>query len=306
MNYNERIKRMRAAGILTETQAEQLAASLSVTGVDRSHSAHRRIPVHWMVSAFIVLLAILVVLFIGQDTTPQHIQDVSSALNQPGGTGNMNNYLSGAIAAALLLIVPLLLFVWSYNSIVEKEEAVFSAWAQVESNYQRRSELIPNLIETVSTYLEYERGTLKEITEARSGPAGSLEEAVSGLIDTQDETASLLSASDEKLLEDKGRLDKLASAEQELKNRISGIFAIAEDYPDLRSSDQMLALQSELEGTENRINVARMRFNEAAESFNSAIRKLPGSLIASLGNFRRKAYFKADEGAEDAVEVDMD
>jgi LemA protein len=232
------------------------------------------------------------------------IQDVSETINQVGSTGEMNNTLSNVLAIFLILAVPAGLWVFIYNSLVSREEAVFSAWAQVESSYQRRSDLIPTLVDSVSRYLNYESDTLTRVTEARRGDADELNRLVQELIDAQQSSSELLGAGQD-MLEDASALLALQQAQLAVGGRMTRLFALAEDYPELRSSDQFLELQGQLEGTENRINVARVRFNEAVEDYNQAIRKVPGSLIAGLSQFQRKAYFQADEGNDNAPGLDF-
>jgi LemA protein len=236
---------------------------------------------------------------------PPGIQDVASDLNQVGATGEMSNGVKGLASLALIslpLILPLLWLAWLYNGIVGKEEQVFAAWAQVESNYQRRRDLIPNLIRAVSRYLDHERGTLVEVTEERSTTLRSLGAAL-------DEVAAAQKEADrqaEVRPEAQAALERLAAAQAAVDRSLGRFFALAENYPDLRAGDQFLELQAQLEGTENRINVARIQFNQRVEEFNGAIRQLPGSLLARLGDFRRKAYFQASDGAASAVEVRFD
>ena len=172
-----------------------------------------------------------------------------------------------------------------------------SSWAQVESNYQRRADLIPNLVKTVKAFAEHEGDTLGDIAKLRSQMDGVEEENTK--IKTMAEGAALH-------LDDDAYMANLAQAQQKLTGRVKGLMVAVEAYPNLRSSDQFLELQAELEGTENRINVARMTFNEKVGEFNASIRRMPGSLVAGFGDFQRKAYFKADEGAAKVVPVDFD
>ena len=235
---------------------------------------------------------------------PSEIQDVASDLNQVGATGEMNGGLKGLLNLTLVsvpLIVPLLWLVWLYNAIVGKEEQVFAAWAQVESNYQRRSDLLPNLMRTVARYLEHERGTLIDVTEERSAAFGSLRATLDEVEAAQRQAEEQAGAAPET----QAAMERLAAAQTAVDRSLGRFFALAEDYPDLRAADQFLELQAQLEGTENRLNVARIQFNQRVEEFNGAIRQLPGSLLARLGEFRRKAYFQASEGAA-AAEVRFD
>jgi LemA protein len=307
LSRQERISRMENEGILTSAQADLLRRGLA-GGSDRSdHPSPGRVRwVKWM--PFLALgLALLVLLLSlsGSGAGGDGIQDVSEWINNPGSTGEMNKSLSSLIGWLLILIVPIALWAWIHNSLVSREEAVYSSWAQVESSYQRRNDLIPQLVETVSRYLDHEQETLSRITRER-GSSGDLSKMVDDLVKAQKASSDLLEKQGDRLLEDAGALSALTAAQLQVGSRMHRMLAVAEDYPELRSSDQFLELQGQLEGTENRINVARMRFNEAVQHFNQAIRKLPGSLVASVSHFRRKAYFQAQEGTDRAPDLDFD
>ncbi len=211
------------------------------------------------------------------------------------------------ISAALLVVVPLVaiigIFVVLHNGLVSKEEAVMGSWAQVESNYQRRTDLIPNLVKTVQSFVEHERAVLSDVTENRSAGT-AVEKAIGDLLASRDEAENLAQGAEGKL-GDEAYMKALAVAQQQVGSRMSYLFGLVENYPQLRSSDNFLALQDQLEGTENRINVARMNFNENVRAYNAAIRKMPASLIANMGGFQRKAYFKADEGTDKSVKVEF-
>ncbi len=170
-----------------------------------------------------------------------------------------------------------------YNSFVRLDEGVSSAWSQVESQYQRRADLIPNLVETVKGYASQEKSVLLGVTEARA--------KVSQITVTKE------------VLEDPNAFAKFQSAQDQFSSAISRLLAVAENYPNLKSNENFLALQTQLEGTENRITVERQRFNTTVQEFNTKVRTVPASIIASLGGFREKAYFKSKEGAENAPQV---
>lgn len=216
----------------------------------------------------------------------------------------MNKSFSGILAIALFLIVPLLLWMWLHNSLVTKEESVFESWAQVESNLERRADLIPALVDTVSRYLRHESDTLTSVTAQRSD--ASLATALEELIAAQKSTAEIVGEDGSNIVEDEADLAALFAAQQRVGQRMHSFLAVAESYPQLRSSDQFLELQAQLEGTENRINVARMRFNESVATYNAAIRRLPASLVASAGGFGRKAYFQADAESHDEPDLAFD
>ena len=173
-----------------------------------------------------------------------------------------------------------------YNSLQEKEEKVFKAWADIETNLQRRSDLIPNLVEVVKGYAQHEKETLESVIEARS-KASSVQ----------------LSASD---LGNPAALQQFQAAQGGLTSALSKLMVVVERYPDLKANENFLDLQNQLEGTENRINVARQRYNSAASDFNYSIRKLPESLTNKLLlHLDRKEYFKAEAGAETAPKVNF-
>ena len=234
------------------------------------------------------------------------VQNVAETLNQPGGSGMKSGTLSIVLSAALLLVVPLVTWAWLNNSLVAKEEATYGAWAQVESHYQRRQDLVPQLVETVTRYLRHERETLSEVTAQRRAGGESLEKAMADLAAAQRETAIQLDSLGGKPPEDDAALRRLALTEQQVGTGVRRLLAVAEAYPELRSADQFLELQAQLEGTENRINVARLQFNDAVRAYNGSIRKLPAALVAQARGFQRKAYFQADEGARAAKPLGFD
>jgi LemA protein len=182
--------------------------------------------------------------------------------------------------SSLLLVLVCFFFVsgCGYNRMQQAEEQVFKAWADVESNLQRRADLIPNLVETVKGYATHEQETLQKVVAARAKA-----------------TSVNLTAKD---LSDPQAMQRLAGAQGGLSSALSRLMVVVERYPDLKANQNFLDLQSQLEGTENRINVARERYNEAVSTFNSMIRRFPNSLTNSLLlHLQRKTYFKAEEGA---------
>jgi LemA protein len=165
-----------------------------------------------------------------------------------------------------------------YNSLQTQEETVFKAWADIESTLQRRADLIPNLVETVKGYAKHEQETLQAVINARS-KAGSVQ----------------ISSKD---LGNPVAMQQMQAAQGGLTSALSKLMLVVERYPDLKANQNFLDLQNQLEGTENRINVARQRYNAAVSDFNGAIRRLPASLTNKfLLHLERKEYFKADEGA---------
>ncbi len=195
--------------------------------------------------------------------------------------------LSGTISLILLL-----LFGTSYyNSIIAKNEEVNSAWAQVESTCQRRMDLIPNLVKAVSAYISHEKTTLTEVTAIRANRqqklkmlVKELQQAQSAKKPTAEQIKEIVPAQDS--------LQGFAEKQAKVGTIMGNLLAVIEGYPDLRASDQMLALQAQLEGTENRIERARIAFNGKVEEFNNLIRTYPGRLFAIIFNFQRKPYFQ--------------
>lgn len=171
-----------------------------------------------------------------------------------------------------------------YNAMQANEEAVIAAWGNVESSYQRRADLIPNLVEVVKGYAKHEADTLKAVTEARA-KVGSMQV-------TKD------------VLNNPATLNKFQQAQGELSGALSRLMVVVEKYPDLKANQNFLDLQKQLEGTENRINVARERYNGSVQVFNTSIRTFPNSLTNSLMlHLQRKEAFKAEEGAKVAPKV---
>jgi len=183
-----------------------------------------------------------------------------------------------AFQVVYIFFIGLMLSGCGYNMLQQDEEGVFKAWADVESNLQRRADLIPNLVQTVKGYAAHEKDTLQRVVEARAKA-----------------TQVHITAKD---LGDPALMGRLAQAQGELSSALSRLLVTVERYPDLKANQNFLDLQNQLEGTENRINVARQRYNQAVERFNAAIRKFPYNLTNSmLLHLQRKEYFKAEAGA---------
>ncbi len=190
------------------------------------------------------------------------------------------------LALIVVAVIVVIVGMWGmgvYNSLVSLDESVRSAWSQVESQYQRRADLVPNLVNTVKGYAQQEKDVILGATEARA--------KVGQLTVTKD------------VLEDPAAFSKFQAAQDQLSGALSRLLAVAENYPNLKSNENFMALQTQLEGTENRIAVERQRFNQSVQVYNTTIRRFPGSLIAGFTGFRDKQYFKAKEGAENAPEV---
>jgi LemA protein len=174
----------------------------------------------------------------------------------------------------------------SYNRMVELDEGVSAAWAQVENQYQRRLDLIPNLVETVRGFANQEQETLTAVTEARSRAGGVMQ-------------------MDESLLDNPEAFERFEQAQSQLGSALQRLLVVTENYPELRSNQNFLTLQDQLEGTENRIAVERRRFNESARGYNTYIRQFPRVIIANMTGFEPREYFEAAAGAEAAPEVDF-
>lgn len=190
----------------------------------------------------------------------------------------------GWIIAGVVVLVLVLWGVGSYNGLVNQDEEVNNKWANVETQYQRRSDLIPNLVSTVKGYAKHESQTLEAVMAARS-------QATQVKIDPSNCTPQ--------------QLAQYQRAQGDVTNALGKLLAITENYPDLKANQNFLELQSQLEGTENRINVARKDFNDAAKEYNVSIRRFPKSIIAGICGFDKKSYFEAEAGAEKAPKVEF-
>ena len=183
-----------------------------------------------------------------------------------------------------VVAVVAIFFYATYNGLVGKEEALNSAWSNVETQYQRRADLIPNLVNTVKGYAAHESQTLGEVTEARA-------------------KATSINLSAGELTPE--RLAQFQQAQADVRSALGRLIAVAESYPDLKANQNFIELQSQLEGTENRIAVARKDFNDAARKYNVAVRRFPSNLVAALFGFDQKPYFEAAEGTETAPQVEF-
>ena len=185
---------------------------------------------------------------------------------------------------AIVAVVAIIAF-WAisgYNSLVGMDENVSNQWANVETQYQRRADLIPNLVNTVKGYAAHEKETLEGVMAARS-------QATQIKVDPTDLTPE--------------KLAEYQKAQGQLATALGRLLAITENYPDLKANQNFLELQAQLEGTENRINVARKNFNDAAKIYNTTIRRFPKNILAGMFGFDKRAYFEAAEGAEQAPQV---
>ena len=193
----------------------------------------------------------------------------------------------GYIVLIVIAVVILSIFFWfrgSYNGMVSMSETVSSQWSNVENQYQRRLDLIPNLVNTVKGYATHEKETLEGVVAARS-------QATQIKVDAADLTPE--------------KLAQYQKAQGAVTSALGKLLAITENYPDLKANQNFLELQAQLEGTENRINVARKNFNDAAQAYNTNIRRFPKNIFAGMFGFDKKAYFEAEEGSEKAPKVEF-
>ncbi len=197
-------------------------------------------------------------------------------------TSKFMNKKYGLIAVVAILVI------WgiaSYNGLVNKDETVTKAWANVETDYQRRADLIPNLVEVVKGYAEHESNTFKEVVEARA-------KATSLQVNIEDVTE-----------ENMTKLEEFQKAQGELSTALGKLLAITEAYPDLKANENFKDLQVQLERTENRIKESRKEYNEAVQKYNVSVRRFPSNIIANICGFEKKVPFQAAEGAEKAPDL---
>ena len=190
----------------------------------------------------------------------------------------------------LLIVIAIILVLWGvgkYNSLVSLKQSVEKYWADVEAQYQRRADLIPNLVNTVKGYAAHESETFQAVTEART-------KATQTQINIENGDGLTPEA-----------IEKFQAAQNELTGALGRLIAVAENYPELKADGLFQDLQSQLEGTENRINVARQDFNKAAKDFNTKVLKFPTNIIAKLFGFDKTAYFAAEEGTDKAPVVEF-
>lgn len=203
----------------------------------------------------------------------------------------MNKFGVGCAAVAVVVVLFAVIFglglLFSYNGIVRLSQQVDKSWAQVQNDYQRRTDLIPNLVNTVSGAANFEKSTLVEITEARASV---------GQVKLDPKTAPTNPAD----------LASFQAAQNRLGSALSRLLVVSERYPELKANNNFVALQAQLEGTENRIAVARKDFNDAVAGYNTKIKTFPGLLVAGWGGFKEKPYFQATAGSETPPKVQFD
>lgn len=187
----------------------------------------------------------------------------------------------------IIVALAVLLFFWTkgvYNNLVTQDEGVKTAWSQVENQYQRRADLIPNLVNTVKGYATHEKNTLEGVMNARA-------KATQTTIDPTNLNEETMK--------------QYQAAQGELSNALSRLMVVVERYPELKANENFRELQVQLEGTENRITVERKRFNEVAQGYNTYVRTFPNNILSGIFGFQTKAYFTAEAGAEKAPQVEF-
>jgi LemA protein len=187
----------------------------------------------------------------------------------------------GIIIPLAIVLLLALLAGGSYNGFVNADENVAQAWGNVETEYQRRFDLIDNLVETVKGYADFEKSTLVEVTQARAAAFGAMKSV------------------------DENGVEQFQAAQNRLGVAMRGMLGYSEQYPDLKANKNFLELQAQLEGTENRIAIARERYNEATTTYNKKVRKFPGNLVAGMMGFEKKEVFSSSDGAETAPKVNF-
>ena len=201
----------------------------------------------------------------------------------------MKKISKGLIAIIVLLVCVFAAFSWyknTYNSLVSMDEEVSASWAEVQNQYQRRLDLIPNLVSTVKGYAKHESDVFTQVSEARSKAGGQI------------------NISDE-VLNDPEAFARYQQIQDNLGARLQRLLMVTEQYPELKADQNFMALQDQLEGTENRITVARNRFNDTAKRYNTKIRQFPANIIANMSGFEKRPYFTASEAAQSAPKVEF-
>lgn len=196
------------------------------------------------------------------------------------------NLLIGIIVVFVVIFGAYSCVSGGYNKMIELDEKVSAQWAQVENQYQRRYDLIPNLVATVKGYAKQESEVYTQVAEARSKAGGVI-------------------TLDESILEDEQKMQQFQKAQDSLGGALQRLLSVTENYPELKSNENFLALQDQLEGTENRISVERKKYNEIAQSYNTTIRRFPNSLLANTFGFKPKVYFQAASEAQSAPKVEF-
>jgi LemA protein len=194
----------------------------------------------------------------------------------------------GCAVGGFILLIIAIMVIWginAYNNLVTLNESVNQSWSQVENQYQRRADLIPNLVNTVKGYANFERGVLTDVTEARA-------------------KVSQMNVTPE-VLNDPKAFQNFQQAQGQLSGALSRLLVTVENYPELKANENFLQLQAQLEGTENRISVERKRFNETVQTYNTTIKRFPNTIFAGIFGFQQKQYFQATPGSETPPKVEF-
>lgn len=301
----EQLERMVSKGLLTLDEAARLQNSLDQLAIrDQANTlgAGRSSRRHWWLLGVCTLFTLLG-LMAGQLLQPAPGQPPAAQATQPPVAGRAvrpidldtlsderrrtmagSARLSGAVFLLIIAAVIAGLLMALYNRLIDSRESVNAGWAQVENVYQRRLDLVPVLIDTVQTYMEHERDTLQALTEARAQALGATR-ALGGQPPQNAEQMLVLE-----------------SAQGELQSALTRFFAVVENYPDLKASQNFLTLQDQIEGTENRIAMERRQYNEYVRAHNARVQKFPTNIVAGMMDFSGKPYFKAEDRALQGLE----
>ena len=225
-----------------------------------------------LLSILILLVVIVIILLYGKKSGQSALKGISKGVLI-------------IVIIGLVLIIPFIYGTKKYNEMVKVDESVSTAWGNVENQYQRRADLIPNLVETVKGYAKHEENTFKEVVEARA-------KATQITVDPTSMTPE--------------KMKEFQAAQGELGSALGRLIAVSENYPELKANENFKDLQAQLEGTENRINEARRQFNQAVQDYNLKVRQFPSSIVANMAGFTTKAKFEAEAGSEKAPKVSFE
>lgn len=305
LTEDARIKRMLDEGKLSVAEAQRLRDSLAAHAereVPLRAAGTRRIrrrlwlliccltlffvlgaAAHWWLGAADTVAPIVVPASTTSAVPNGRLVDLSALSEERSNTMNRSLPLSFAIVAVSVLAVLAGLLVFFYNGLIGSREQVNSGWAQVENVYQRRLDLVPVLVDAVQTYVEHERDTLTALTEARANAM-----QVTGAIGSAPRTVEQFKA--------------IEAAQGEVGSALARLFAIVENYPDLKASQNFLSLQDQIEGTENRVAMERRNYNEFSRRYNTKLQTFPGNIVADMLGFEAKPYFEAETKALQGLE----
>ncbi len=297
MSYKERLEKMLSNGVITAEQAKNLQENILKVAPSVKKPAHRKLPTGMIAGGvgIVVVFLLTILLFSGANSeqSAQVVQDVSESLNQAGATGGVRGSLSTFMALVILGLPLIAAFIgympFIHNRFVSLEEEMLASWAHVESSYQKRADLLPNLAEAVRRYMGLEQNVQNEVTQARA-EAGDLAEALE----------NLGTARGQDMYE---AADLAAMAVQD--KAVGKLFAVMENYPDLKASENVTLLQKQLEDIESQINAARIYYNDATRDYNRAIGKMPGNLVAAMGGFRGRPHFESTVAASTAGQIEL-